>query len=116
MPAGIDMTGKTLGRLYVVREYTHDPKRKGRYWLCQCECDNQVIVPTGELRRKWRPTRSCGCLRADVVSGNSKARWYGRERRKCNHCGTAYQGKNHQKYCSQLCNQAAYRKRVKAAE
>ena len=76
----IDLTDMTFGRLTVVgrapRPAYH--ARKGAWWLCRCECGNEVIVPGTNLRSK--NTRSCGCLRSDM--GRSKldhARQYRRK-------------------------------------
>lgn len=56
------MTGKVFGKLTVLR---HDPSvqsaDKHSYWLCRCECGNELSVNGRNLRRGM--TRSCGCLR-----------------------------------------------------
>lgn len=64
----IDMTGKRVGKLVVLREIeTQDGEPKK--WLCQCDCGNITTVCLGELRRsQYRQgfrhgTLSCGkCL------------------------------------------------------
>jgi len=35
------------------------------YWLCKCDCGNEVIVKQTNLRRGH--TKSCGCLRRDLT-------------------------------------------------
>jgi len=55
-----DETGNVYGKLTVV-ELSSD-KRKRLYWVCQCECGNNVIVSGSVLRRGDQV--SCGCHRA----------------------------------------------------
>jgi hypothetical protein len=62
MPAFIDLTGQTFGRLTVVRFLE---MRRQSYWLCQCVCGNQSEAAVGSLRSG--AVRSCGCLRVDTV-------------------------------------------------
>ena len=54
----IDLTGRRIGKLTVLRE---SDQRKG-YWFCQCECGRTKEI-FGSCLRKER-TLSCGCLRA----------------------------------------------------
>ena len=57
----IDMTGKTFGRLKVVRlAYM----RKEAIWECSCSCGRTAVV-SGYLLRAGK-TNSCGCLRAEI--------------------------------------------------
>lgn len=52
--AGMDFTGQKFGRLTVIEK-----AEKGRsWWVCNCECGNQVILPTHRLLEY----KSCGCL------------------------------------------------------
>lgn len=58
MPQAPHLEGSTFGRLTVSRKVT--PLRgKGR-WLCMCECGQEIVVTTGNLRSG--NSRSCGCL------------------------------------------------------
>jgi len=88
------LTGQTFGRLTVVAFYGRltpgvleayrkekrlaqlqklpppefpGPNRIGQpYWRCRCECGNETIVTTWNLKRENPPhARSCGCLRAE---------------------------------------------------
>ena len=64
MPKLIDLIGQKFGRLTVIeRDYS---KKNGTYWLCQCECGNQKIVESRNLRRGL--TKSCGCLQKERAS------------------------------------------------
>lgn len=64
MPKLIDLIGQKFGRLTVIeRDYS---KKNGTYWLCQCECGNQKIVESRNLRRGL--TKSCGCLQKERSS------------------------------------------------
>lgn len=55
-----DLTGKTFNML-TVKQYDHTDNNGHIYWLCQCDCGNYTIVPSGRL--KYGYTKSCGCLR-----------------------------------------------------
>lgn len=63
----IDLTGQKFGRLTAIKA---TDKRKNRkvVWLCQCECGNFIEVPSDSLRQS--KTKSCGCLKKDVMKGN----------------------------------------------
>lgn len=58
-----DVTGKRFGKLMALRF----DRQEGRlsYWLCSCDCGNQVTVRTYSLL--CGRTRSCGCLGAEVA-------------------------------------------------
>lgn len=70
----MDIAGQRFGKLVArVRE------RRGAasYWLCDCDCGQQVSVYLGSLRRE-NGTRSCGCARetgAGVITGSFLSRW-----------------------------------------
>jgi hypothetical protein len=56
--------GDVYGRLTVVAREENDDRQLTR-WTCRCSCDGKLVVKHGfALRRKVKPTRSCGCLRA----------------------------------------------------
>jgi len=66
-----DETGNTYGRLIVLSLSSVD--KKGNYrWLCGCSCGNQSVVRKDALRSKIKPTRSCGCLGAEMRKSNGK--------------------------------------------
>lgn len=54
----IDLSGQKFGKLIVLR-YSHNDKRRKSYWLCRCECGNEVVVSGSNL--KSSNTSSCGC-------------------------------------------------------
>jgi len=72
-----DLTGQKFGRLLVLEkdeEKMKQRKLEGKnnvtYWNCKCDCDNKISISTGAL--KSGHTRSCGCLRKDVLSSKSE--------------------------------------------
>ena len=81
----IDLTGQTINRLVVIREYG---RAKGGQvtWLCRClgktgdDCGNEVVVRGEDLRNGH--TRSCGCLSRERLSerntshGCANEPWY----------------------------------------
>ena len=71
----IDLTGKTFGRLKVIKrveDYISQSENRYPQWLCECNCDehNQVIVMGTNL--KQGRTNSCGCLSKENSSEQGK--------------------------------------------
>ena len=62
----VDITGRRFGRLVALRSLG-----KGRSWQiqweCRCDCGRVVVVNKKNLLSGH--TRSCGCLRRDVMKG-----------------------------------------------
>lgn len=59
----IDLTGNVYGRLTVIERaenYKHYT-----CWLCKCECGNEAVVRSSDLR--FNKTKSCGCLRKEFA-------------------------------------------------
>lgn len=71
MPKFIDLTGQKFGRLIVVKRVVNS-KWNEVQWQCNCICGNKPIVKSGALKRKNRPTRSCGCLNKEGNSAKSR--------------------------------------------
>lgn len=75
----IDHAGKRYGRLVAVVRVNNDSTNRPR-WLCLCDCGDTLIVKAGHLQSGH--TKSCGCLRVDVVGkratkhGLSKSKEY----------------------------------------
>ena len=63
----IDLTHHRFGRLFVIKKADKplNVKNKLRYWLCECDCTNKIVVPTSRLLNKQ--TQSCGCLFMDSL-------------------------------------------------
>ncbi len=70
-----DLTGRRFG-LLVVQGLS--PRRWGkqhRLWVCQCDCGSPAKEILGfALLRSIKPTRSCGCLRAEANAARQKRR------------------------------------------
>lgn len=58
----LEWAGQESGLLVVIREYGRD-KNGAVLWLCKCECGNECVVRSADLKNKR--TQSCGCLRRD---------------------------------------------------
>lgn len=56
-PPRIDLTNQRFGRLIAI-EYNGNSK-----WKCKCDCGNEVLVETNNLRTG--NTKSCGCYQKD---------------------------------------------------
>lgn len=61
-----DLTGRRFGKLVAVKRM--ESKNTRTKWLCLCDCGNQVIVNTHEL--KAGKTKSCGCHRKYELTHN----------------------------------------------
>jgi hypothetical protein len=55
-----NLLNQKFGRLLVLAEAAPVGVRKRPAWLCQCDCGNQKIVKSEELKNG--DTKSCGCL------------------------------------------------------
>ena len=62
-PPRTNLYGQTFGRLTVL-----DWEGNGK-WRCRCECGNEILVKTDNL--KSGNTKSCGCLQKDRASETS---------------------------------------------
>jgi hypothetical protein len=60
----LDLIGKVFGRLTVV-EFGGINKRKNCDWVCKCSCGNTIKTRGNRLVNG--STKSCGCLRLEVV-------------------------------------------------
>ena len=68
-----DLTGLCFGRLTVIK-LDHKENKNGVYWLCKCDCGNEKVVNTSNL--KFGNTKSCGCYRIETVRKNRKNNTY----------------------------------------
>ena len=59
MGAPVDIAGQRFGRLVAVRVAQSKPRK----WLCRCDCGNDTVVLTRDLRNG--NTTSCGCRKKD---------------------------------------------------
>ena len=60
----LDLSGQRFGRLVVISKAGKHPD--GRIiWLCRCDCGAETKTAAAQLRKG--KTRSCGCLRAEIV-------------------------------------------------
>lgn len=59
----VDLTGKTFGRLTVIKRAEN--RGKTVYWLCKCECGNTKEIMGKSLKNG--DTRSCGCTQRNIT-------------------------------------------------
>lgn len=57
-----DLTGQRYGRLVVIGLKHHSYKKI--QWLCKCDCGNETVVTTGNLKRG--NVKSCGCYKREI--------------------------------------------------
>lgn len=75
MGSFIDYTGTRFGRLLAI-EYKRENKKS--YWLCECECGEQKWILRDSLSSG--KSKSCGCLRKQIVSELKTANTYKHKR------------------------------------
>lgn len=74
----IDLTGQRFHRFIVVKRMP--PVNKRTMWLCKCDCGNEFIADSQNIRSGH--TTSCGCFqryatsKANLTHGKSKTRLY----------------------------------------
>lgn len=80
-PPKHNLLGKTFGRWTVIgkakliRKIGPHYSRLSYSWPCLCECGNTKFVLASFLIRKT--SRSCGCLRKSLLTGNNNHGWKG---------------------------------------
>lgn len=57
----IDMVGKVCGSLTVLRRAPRQPLTRQAFWVCRCECDEELVVSGWELRNR----KVTSCARCD---------------------------------------------------
>lgn len=94
MGAPLELAGMRFGRLLVTERAENRTTSGGKprtAWICVCDCGNQIIATTSDLRAG--DVRSCGCLQRDLQikratkHGGKGTRLYGiwkAMRRRCN--------------------------------
>ena len=72
MSKRLDLSSQRFGRLVALRPDKTYVKHSGKIvttWTCRCDCGNEVVVSTSNLRSG--NTKSCGCLQKDRASSAS---------------------------------------------
>lgn len=64
------MIGQTFGKLTVVELSTEKFNRRGKRYICSCECGNTTTVRADFL--KTGNTRSCGCMLSKFIPVRGK--------------------------------------------
>lgn len=62
----IDMLGREIGRLTVVKKLGKRPNGGGQEWLCHCDCGREDYVATTNSLNRKVGVRSCGCYSKEV--------------------------------------------------
>ncbi|MCO6500053.1 MAG: hypothetical protein J5I47_06710 [Vicingus serpentipes] len=64
----IDITGEKFGRLTAIKYI--ESKNKKRFYLCKCDCGNEVKITVDNLRSG--NSSSCGCLAKELLLKRNK--------------------------------------------
>jgi len=60
-----DLIDKKLGRLTVIK-YAETINNHSYVW-CKCDCGNEKKIKVSDLNKKYKPTRSCGCINKERI-------------------------------------------------
>jgi len=60
----IDLSGQTFGNLHVINRA--ETRNKDVYWLCKCDCGNEIEVRADHLRSM--KIQTCGCMSNEMRS------------------------------------------------
>lgn len=106
-----ELIGKTFGRLTVLKRDLSKPSGKGKtvYWICKCQCGNIVSV-SGESLKKGR-TKSCGCLRKQLITKKNTLNLAGKKYGKVTALKNTYHLSSHNSYlwqCKCECGKIFY--------
>ena len=66
----INMEGQKYNRLTVIKRYYKTDDKK-TFWLCECECGNEVIAEGYQIRKGY--SKSCGCYTKERVGNLNKS-------------------------------------------
>ena len=64
----LDLTGQRFGRLTALRPAEYN--RAGTAWVCRCDCGQETVVRTDNLR--YGRIKSCGCQRYPTAEEKPK--------------------------------------------
>lgn len=67
MGAPLDLTNQKFERLHVVERAPNRIMPNGdsrRAWLCRCDCGNEIVATTIDLRKG--DVKSCGCIKKEL--------------------------------------------------
>jgi hypothetical protein len=64
-----DLTGKRFGKLVVLSKKEKGTARKSTRWLCRCDCGNDHLTTSTNLR--VGDCKSCGCYRIENSRNNN---------------------------------------------
>lgn len=70
------MMGQRFGRLVVIAEGSRKSKSRDAFWVCKCDCGNEVTVNGRSLRRG--ASQSCGCLQKELLSKRTRTHGHSR--------------------------------------
>lgn len=112
MPAAMDLTGRRVGRLTVIKIAAPQGRARARAWTCRCDCGAIRVVHSRRLLSKSNPTSSCGCYHRDRAAERARtlSRHHFRAVRRCAVCAIQFLAKNRRNiYCSGYCLNKAHR-------
>lgn len=70
-----DVTNKRFARLVAIK-FEYMDKHYRAYWLCKCDCGNEIIILLQSMKNGR--TKSCGCLHKEIISnrtGENNPNW-----------------------------------------
>ena len=70
-----NLIGQRFDRLTVIAKSEKRDKSGWVQWVCKCDCGNEIVVNSGNLKKG--NTRSCGCIFTEAMSGEANPLWKG---------------------------------------
>lgn len=67
-----DLTGRTFGRLTVLKRADKNASNGNPKWICRCSCPNHTITEVASGDLLYGHTQSCGCLAREQVSARRR--------------------------------------------
>lgn len=86
-----EMAGEKFGRLLVI-EFSHIGTGGTAFWKCNCDCGNKEVIISGKNLRSGQ-TKSCGCIRDELIRAAAYKRGKLSEEHKRN-IGLAYRNRS----------------------
>ena len=71
MGSFVDRTGMKYGKLTVLRRTPKKKYDKDVFWLCKCDCGNEIVCTTRRLISG--NTKSCGCIHKEQLAKRNKS-------------------------------------------
>lgn len=65
-----NLTGKTFGKLKVIKQVKNKRSSNGKslVWLCECSCEKHTILEVSAIDLEQGKIKSCGCIKQENIN------------------------------------------------